>query len=204
MTREREAPVMTADLVRFMQESGVNRRFRQDEIPEECIQKILEAGNWGFSVMGIQPWDFVRITSKKTIAEIADILSANAKNIPRLFAMIANLTAVTMRGSSALIAIYNNKKVSARAEKYGGEYLRRVHLAEVQAIGGVMQNMCLEAASLGIGFVWADSPAFFDKEINRVLREDKELIAFLIVGYPAEKSRRSKRALETKNIKTFA
>jgi nitroreductase len=191
------------DVLKLIKETSIVRRFTDADVPDELIDKILEAGNWSFSVMGIQPWSFVCIKSKKNINNIADIMINNSKNIPRAFSIIANLTAQTIKNANALIAVYNNKKVSSRAVKYGKDYLKRVYIAEVQAIGGVMQNMCLEAASLGLGFVWADSPAFFDKEINQLLGENKELLAFLVIGYPNQKSVRTKRSTDIKLIKRF-
>ncbi len=195
--------MLDAELLDLMKRAGISRRFENKNIPESIIDKIIEAGNWGFSIMGVKPWNFVCVTNKEKIASIASVMLANSKSIPRTFGIIANLTAKTIANSNAIIAIYNNRRVSLKAEKYGGEYLKRVYMAELQCIGGVIQNMCLEAGALGIGFVWADSPAFFSKEINSILEESDELLALLVLGYPNEVIARSKRALNIKTIKRY-
>lgn len=194
---------MDTDLLELVKKTGVTRKFKNKDIPDSAIDKILEAGNWGFSVMGIKPWNFVCITNKEKIESIADVMINNSKNIPRTFGIIANLTAKTIANSSAVIAVYNTKKVSLKAEKYGGEYLKRVYMAELQSIGGVIQNMCLEAGALGIGFIWTDSPAFFNDEINDILEEKDELLALLVLGYSDEILARSKRSLSIEAIKRF-
>jgi len=192
------------DILELIKRTSVVRKFKNINVPDKLVDRILEAGNWGLSVMGIQPWDFVCVRNKKIINKIADIIANDSKDIPRPFAIIANLTAKTIRNSNLLIAVYNTKKVSARAEKYGGEYVRRVYMAELQSIGGVIQNMCLEASALGLGFAWTDSPAFFDKKINSALDEKNELLALFVLGYPDDKPKRSKRSLDIKLIRRLS
>lgn len=35
------------------------RRYKKDPVPEEVIEKILEAGRWAPSASNAQPWDFI-------------------------------------------------------------------------------------------------------------------------------------------------
>ncbi|MBI4332574.1 MAG: nitroreductase family protein, partial [Chloroflexi bacterium] len=37
------------------------RKFRPDPIPDEWVEKILEAGRWAMSGANGQPWEFIVI-----------------------------------------------------------------------------------------------------------------------------------------------
>jgi nitroreductase len=39
------------------------RRFKNDPVPPELIEKMLEAGRWAPSSAGSQPWEFIVITN---------------------------------------------------------------------------------------------------------------------------------------------
>ena len=41
------------------------RRFRPDPIPDEYVDKIIEAARWAPSGYNTQPWDFVVVKDKK-------------------------------------------------------------------------------------------------------------------------------------------
>ncbi len=191
---------MIYDMLDFLKSFGAVRKFKKTNIPEKIINKILESGNWGFSILGVQPWNFVCIKNRKILNKLANVLVDNSYKIPRTLQIIVGITATTLKNSAVVIAIYNNKKVSQRLKKYGKSYSERGHMAELQCIGGSIQNMCLESNLLGLGCVWIDSPNFFEREINTILDEEGELIAFLVLGYPNESPHRSKRSM---NIATF-
>ena len=49
------------------------RRFKPDLIPDECIEKILEAARWAQSGANAQPWEFIVVKDKDTKDKIADL-----------------------------------------------------------------------------------------------------------------------------------
>lgn len=186
---------MSKDILSLVKQSGAARKFKESKIHDELLIKILEAGRWGLSILGIQPWKLVCVKKRKLISDIGVATYRKSKEIEKPFSMILKLTSGTIKNSKALIAIYNNSKISERTEKYGEPYISRGKMAELQCIGGSIQNMVLEAYSLGLGCVWLDSPTFFsESEINKILNQNAELIAILALGYPVEEVKRSKRA----------
>ena len=57
------------DLVR---ERRSIRKFKPDPVPDEYIQKILEAAHWAISGANAQPWEFIVIKdplTKKRLGE---------------------------------------------------------------------------------------------------------------------------------------
>lgn len=185
---------MQKDILKLIKNTGASRNFETKEIANSLLVKIVEAGRWGLSILGIQPWKIVCIKRNHLIKKIAAVTRNKAKELENPFGTILKLTATTIEGSMALIAVYNNQRILKRTQKYGKLYKRKARVAEIQAIGGAIQNMILEASSLGLGSVWMDSPTFFnEKEINEILQENNELIAILAIGYPSKKINRSVR-----------
>src|SRR2546427_11251248 len=44
------------------------REFKPDPVPEAIVQKILQAGRWAPSSSNTQPWHFVVVSARETIA----------------------------------------------------------------------------------------------------------------------------------------
>ena len=51
------------------------RRFKSDPIPDEAIDKIIEAARWAPSGYNSQPWEFVVIKDKKLKDNVFDIIA---------------------------------------------------------------------------------------------------------------------------------
>lgn len=114
------------DIVRVIKGRRCVRSFREGEIPDEYLHKILEAGIWAPSAGNIQPWEFIVVRNKDMIYKIKLVS-------PGLFG-----------DPSAIIVVCINLE---RAKK-GGK------IGEVMAIMDVSmaaQNMMLTAYTLGIG-----------------------------------------------------
>ena len=60
---------------------------------------------------------------------------------------------------------------------------------DIMAIGACIQNMLLEAHSLGLGTCWMGEILNRKEELKDFLQldEDLEIMAVIAVGYPAEK-----------------
>jgi nitroreductase len=169
------------------------RKYKDKPIPEKIIKKIIEAGRWGPSIHGIQPWKFVVIKNKEMIKKITDRLIKKSKKIGAGANILLHFSADVIRNAPILIAIYNTKTFMRLAKRYRKSYIKFAKIAEISAISATIQNMILTAENLGLGSCWFTTPLFCEKEINNLLNEDNELIAILTLGYPQEKGRRSKR-----------
>ena len=55
------------------------RSFKPDPIPDEYIEKILEAARWAMSGGNGQPWEFIVVKDKKVIKKIVDIVAQGQK-----------------------------------------------------------------------------------------------------------------------------
>lgn len=188
-------------ILEIIKERKTIRRYKDKPIPEKIIRKIIEAGRWGPSIHGIQPWKFVVIENKKLIKKITDRLIKKSKKIGAGANILLHFSADIIRNSPILIAIYNTKAFMQLAKRYRESYIKLAKVAEISAISAAIQNMVLVAESLGLGSCWLNTPLFCRKEINKLLNESNELAAILTLGYPQEKGKRSKRKPLSETVK---
>lgn len=184
-------------LLELFKRAGAVRKFIDRTIPDDFIKLILESGTWGISVLGVQPWEIICIKDKQTRIKLATVMLENAPFLPRPFEVVTRITAEILKNAGLAIAIYDTEAISNRAQRQGLQGT----LAEMQSISTAIHNMHLMAFELGLGSVWADSPSFVEQNINPILKINKKLIAFLLIGYPAETIKRSKRTQPLSEIK---
>ncbi len=143
------------------------RRFKPDPIPDDLINKILEAGRWAPSGLNNQAWRFAVVTDKEIIAKISG-LTHYAKIV---------------LAARALIPVFLDTARSYHREK------------DIQSIGACLQNMLLEIHSLGLGAVWLGEIIKSNEQIKKLLGlpEELELMAVIAMGYPDEIPRATKR-----------
>ncbi|MBI2954715.1 MAG: nitroreductase family protein, partial [Chloroflexi bacterium] len=53
------------------------RRFKPDPVPDEYIEKILEAGRWAMSGANGQPWEFIVVKDPETKRKIVEAKGEN-------------------------------------------------------------------------------------------------------------------------------
>jgi len=61
------------------------RKFRNDEIPGEALNRILEAGRWAPSGSNRQPWRFIVVTEPEVKAKIADVCTEYSRKVWKNF-----------------------------------------------------------------------------------------------------------------------
>jgi len=61
------------------------RKFKDDKVPKEALNKILEAGRWAPSGANLQPWRFIVVTDPKVKAKIAEVCTEYSKKVWRNF-----------------------------------------------------------------------------------------------------------------------
>ena len=152
------------------------RKFENIQVPEELLEKILEAGRWAPSGLNNQPWRF---------AVISDV------SIREMFSQLTHYSRI-VASSQILIAVFLDTAVSYDRTK------------DVQAVGACIQNMLLEAHSLGLGAVWLGEILKSREQISEILGLGKELelMAVIALGYPAESPKNSRRK-ELKSLIIF-
>lgn len=70
-TRPEESPTRAFDeFLALVKKRHSCRRFRPDPIPEDYVEKLLEAARWAMSGANAQPWEFILVRKRETIAAL--------------------------------------------------------------------------------------------------------------------------------------
>jgi nitroreductase len=136
-------------------------REYKEEIPKNAeIDKILEAGRWAPSGLNNQPWRFLSIKDKEKKDGLAQFTKYGdiIKNAPAVIVVCMDVS-----------DSYNRDK-------------------DLMAIGACIQNMLLEAHSLGLGTCWLGEILNKKEQVSKYLNldEDLELLAVITLGKPDE------------------
>jgi nitroreductase len=136
------------------------RDFADRPIAGEDLDRILEAGRRAPSSRNWQPWDFVVVTDREQLRELAKVWQFGAH----------------VAGSAATIALIVPRSDDAR----------RREIAQYD-LGQAAMAMMIAAADLGIG---TGHSAVGDQDLARRLLgfpEDREAALLLDLGYPADR-----------------
>ena len=143
------------------------RKFTSEPVSEELVETILEAGSWAPSGLNNQPWRFAVIRDAGLRQAISEL---------------THYSKVVMT-AQVLIAVFLDTEKSYHREK------------DIQAVGACLQNMLLEAHSLGLGAVWLGEIIRSNEQIKAILGLSRELdlMAVVALGHPDEKPKSVKR-----------
>ncbi len=141
------------------------RRFTDEDLPDDAIRAILEAGRWAPSGKNNQPCRFLVVR----------------RGDPRQ----QGLAACTSYKRIVLAAAVNLAVFLDKGSMY---HVMKDH----QSAGACIQNMLLAAHALGYGAVWLGEIFNQEPQVHQVLGTDPGMYAFmalLAMGRPAETGR---------------
>jgi nitroreductase len=158
------------------------RQYKPDPVPEEVLDRILEAGFWAPSGKNIQNWRFFVLQGDKRDAYlqysqqswdfIRPLLEKRLK--PSLYAFTERFF-YTLGGAPVVIMAYNKPN----PEENNQTSLGSVYMA--------VQNMLLAAEYEGLGTCAMGSPLEVKDEVDAFLGvtdTDLELVCGIALGYP--------------------
>ena len=180
------------------------RRYKTDPIPDEIIDKVLEAARWAATGENYQPWRLIVIRKQETKNRIGDLAKLGSGS---------RMTAWQCLGEMQK-RFENIEDPIKRAEvlrfMYSGEVSEFAKQAPViiAVIGSLMEgsvdvpydlsacaeNMLLEAHSLGLGACWVHGPVASTRDaakFKKILKiptgmGEYKVIAYIALGWPAE------------------
>jgi len=192
------------------------RRYKPDPVPEEMIDKILEAARWAPTGENYQPWRFIVIRDqqiKNKIGRLAKIGSGSRMTawyclgkMQERFAKIED----PVKRAEVLRFMYSGEV---------SEFAKNAPLI-IAVIGTLMEgsldvpydlsaaieNMLLEAHSIGLGACWVHGPVATTRDAKKFKEildiptgmGEYKVIAYVAFGWPAEERKhpRPKRPLD--------
>ncbi|GIW48527.1 MAG: nitroreductase [Caloramator sp.] len=152
------------------------RKYKDREVENEKIEKLLRAAMQAPSAGNQRPWEFIVVKDKKTLTKLS--------NVSPYSKMIAS--------ANVAIVLLSNK-----------DYMKYPEYWQ-QDMAAATQNLLLEATYLGLGAVWLGIAPLkqrmeYIKEVFN-LPENIDVFAIVSIGYPIEENKYIDR-YEEKRIK---
>lgn len=158
------------------------RKFKDQPVPRELLEKILQLAVWAPSGMNRQEWSFVVVQGPKKEDLLKVFAQAFETVRPRLEKVFADKPKIvegmrqfflTFGGAPVIILAYAGKSPTGTWD---------THSTAV-----AVQNLLLAAHAEGLGAVWTDGVLAKEDEINSLLGiEGRKLVTVVPVGYPDE------------------
>jgi F420 biosynthesis protein FbiB-like protein len=169
------------------------RRYQDQSVPDELIERLLDAAVWAPSAHNRQPWRFAILrsfTSKDKLARamgdrlrrdrISDGDNAEAieRDVARSYARITGAPVV-------VLFFLSMSDMDQYPDRRRSEAERQM---AVQSVAMAVQNLWLLAAAEGLGACWLCAPLFAPDLVRETLDLPVEWEAqgLLTLGWPAE------------------
>lgn len=174
------------------------RRFKPDPIPDEMIDKILEAARWAPTGENYQPWRFIVIRDQETRNRIGELAKVGSGSRMTAWYCLGHMQERFEKIEDPV------KRAEVLRFMYSGEVSEFAKVAPVVVailgslqVGSVdvpydlsaaIENMLLEAHSLGLGGCWVHGPVASSRDavkFKNILKVPTEMSAYKVIAYTA-------------------
>jgi coenzyme F420-0:L-glutamate ligase / coenzyme F420-1:gamma-L-glutamate ligase len=181
------------------------RKYLERDVPEDLIERVLEAARWAPSPHGRQPWRFAVLTKEATKERLARAMGEEWRTNLEMDGQSVEVVEKRLQGSRrrlleapvlVLICLYlEGLDAYPDAERQRGE-----RTMAVQSLGAAAQNALLAAYDSGLDAGWMCAPLFCPERVVEALGLDPSLVphALLTLGYAEgdPPKRRGRKALD--------
>lgn len=183
-------------LINLLKSRRSIRAYKPDPIPDEFVQKIIEAARWAPSGGNSQPWEFIVIKRKEIKDRIADLFVESTKPVRqaemtrekelRVPALEREITQPGFKNAPVFILLCGDPRLNQAFpllvyQKSGMEIL-------ISNLASAFLCMQLAAKSLGLGSQWISAAgSLMEDPLKKFLDIPKEFKIYdmMAVGYPA-------------------
>ncbi|MGA2517755.1 MAG: nitroreductase family protein [Thermodesulfobacteriota bacterium] len=179
------------------------RMFTKQEVSEDRINLLLQAGNEAPSAHNQQSWRFIVMRNQKR-QDLARLVTSRSGDFPRPASTLLRMAARSIAGAPVVIAIANTGDLIRHGTQLFKVEKEMAHdffrTMEIQSSAAAVENLLLAATSLGLATVWLGILYLIKDDVLEFLGEPKgEFMAVVPVGYGVTSSRGpQKQPLEMK------
>lgn len=163
------------------------RKCIDKDVPNELIEKLINAARLAPSAKNRQPWKYV-IVKNETKNKIADIMIKQLQESKiSLERKIYNTnssvkaTALIIKQAPVLILVFRYKD-------------NNWIVGDALSIGASIEHICLKATDLGLGSLWIRDIVYTQNEIAHLVGKDNmELVCAVSIGYADDNSKVKKK-----------
>ena len=196
------------ELLELMRKRRSIRKFKPDAVPDEYIEKMIEAARWAPSGANGQPWEFVIIRDQETKNKMAELYrqirpehyyieQTRVEDLRHNVLRKPPTDLPAFKDAPVLIVVCGDRRA------FQGSILAGVYLGSGGGIDGTYQksianaifSLHLAAAALGLGSQWATVTTEYEQLLKPLLGIPPILHIHTIVpvGYPAHEPKPSYR-----------
>ena len=176
------------------------RAFKPDPIPDEYVEKILEAARWAMSGANGQPWEFIVVKDAETRNKITALLAKGSEikwdvektrieELRHLAFVKPHKGAPGFKDAPVFIVVIGDVRTYQASALYGNFVTSEggPRATWFKNMGNATQNLHLAAAALGLGAQWVSVNSTWESSLKALLDVPEELTIPTIVpiGYPA-------------------
>jgi F420 biosynthesis protein FbiB-like protein len=181
------------------------RRYAEQPIAPELVQRLLEAAIWAPSAHNRQPWRFAVLSSAEARCALAAAMGERLRAdltadgaAPELIERDVSRSYSRISGAPLAIMVCLSM---ADMDRYpDGRRNEAEYIMAVQSVAMAAQNLLLAAHAEGLGACWMCAPLFCPDVVRNALNlpADWQPQALITLGYPAAARESSRHALETR------
>ena len=152
------------------------KKVRQDPVPRELIEKLLDAAVQAPNHYKVRPWRFVVLTGEGRY-RLGEVMAAStAEYHPEYPPEALEKCRATPLQAPVVIAVGVDKPEEARV----------LEIENIAAAAAATQNILLAAHALGLGAKWRTGEWARDPKVKEFLgfQLDQHILAFVYIGYP--------------------
>lgn len=190
-------------LLELVKKRRSTRRFKPDPIPDEYVDKIIEAARWAPSGFNSQPWDFIVVKKPEYKDKISQLVSEYGEQSVRMEATREPWQRIsgspiatgemTYKNAPVFIILLGDNRARAglpMAVRFDQLRWLKIHIS---GLAHACVYMHLAATALGLASQWISAVAtpYIQCMVKDLLGipADLEPYEMMAVGYPAVKTR---------------
>ena len=150
------------------------RSYAKKEVPMQLVRQVIEAGTFAPSAKNGQQWRFT-VLGGKPKEDLTTVFRSQLENVSK------KIGRENMGSSFSSCAIMEQAPIIIMVWNAG----ERGWETETQSVAAAIQNMLLEAHSLGLGTVWIGDIFSAIETLTRHLNKPWKLVAAVALGWPA-------------------
>jgi len=169
------------------------RKYKDQDVPEDLIRKVIKAGAAAPSAKNRQPWKYIvfKGAAKNEMLGVMDKgldMALAEPSLPeqgKAGVMDAKHTLRIMQGAPVIILVLNTNGQTP----FGPPLDIFTHITEIcdsLSIGSSIENILLAATEEGLGTLWIANTFYAHEPLRAYLKTDKQLISAIALGYPDE------------------
>ena len=166
------------------------RKYKEDSVPREVLEQLLETACWAPSAENLQPWYFVALTKpedirllQETMERMSEAMKPHLEELyPRHPRIVNEVTGFLRRLGGAPVYV-----LAFLQQDYGP-----VRDSMLESTAAAIQNLLLAAHEKGLGTCWVNAATGlgFGPALRELFAPEKgEFVSLVTLGYPEQTPR---------------